>query len=53
MATLSGVGIASKQRVRALPSTPVLSRQMRALLLAGTVSLFAVMLVTVYLMPLA
>jgi multiple sugar transport system permease protein len=51
MATLSGVG--SKQRVRAVPSTPVLSRQLRWLMATGTVSLFAIMLVAVYLMPLA
>ena len=47
-------GIASKPRVAAVPSAslPVLSRQLRGLLLAGTLSLFATMLVTVYLMPL-
>src|SRR5438552_13996605 len=50
MAALSG--IAAKQRVGAAWSAPVLSRQLRGLLLAGTVSLFATMLVTVYLMPL-
>ena len=32
---------------------PVLSRQLRGLVLTGTISLFALMLVTVYLMPLA
>src|SRR5262245_52936254 len=31
---------------------PVLSRRLRGLILTGTISLFAVMLVTVYLMPL-
>lgn len=51
MATASGV--ASEQRVRALPSTPVLSRQLRGLIGAGTITLFAIMLVCVYLMPLA
>jgi multiple sugar transport system permease protein len=52
VATVSGVGVASKQRARALSSTPALSRQLRGLLLTGTVSLFAIMLVSVYLMPL-
>ncbi len=50
MATL--IGVASKQRVGAAWSAPILSRQLRGLLLAGTISLFATMLVTVYLMPL-
>src|SRR5262245_52233346 len=50
VATLSEV--ASKQRVRPAISTPVLSKQLRGLLAFGTVSLFATMLVTVYLMPL-
>jgi multiple sugar transport system permease protein len=50
MAAVSGV--ASKRRVAALPSALVLSRNLRGLLLAGTISLFATMLVTVYLMPL-
>ena len=50
MAALTGV--ASKPRVRALPSAPVLSRGLRGLLLTGTISLFAVMLASVYLMPL-
>jgi multiple sugar transport system permease protein len=50
VATLSAV--ASKRRVGAYPSTPALTRQMRWLLLAGTVTLFATMLATVYLMPL-
>src|SRR5215470_589897 len=50
VATLSGV--ATKQRVRPVLSTPVLSKQLRGLIGIGTVSLFAVMLVTVYLMPL-
>src|SRR5216683_407020 len=50
VATLSGV--APKQRVGAIASMPVLSRQLRGLMLTGTVSLFAIMLVTVYLMPL-
>src|SRR5258708_15365952 len=50
MAALSGV--AAKRRVGFVPSTPVLSRHLRGLLLTGTISLFATMLVTVYLMPL-
>jgi multiple sugar transport system permease protein len=50
VATLSGV--ASKQRVGSVASMPVLSRQLRGLLLAGTLSLFATLLITVYLMPL-
>jgi multiple sugar transport system permease protein len=50
MAALTGV--ASDRRVRAFSTAPVLSRQLRALVLTGTVSLFAVMLVSVYLMPL-
>jgi multiple sugar transport system permease protein len=45
-------GVAAKRRVGFVPSTPVLSRQLRGLLLTGTISLFATMLVTVYLMPL-
>jgi multiple sugar transport system permease protein len=48
----AATGLASKQRVSAVPSAPVLSRQLRGLLLTGTISLFAVMLVSVYLMPL-
>ena len=51
MATLSG--IASARRVGALASTPALSRSVRGLMLAGTLSLFATLLVSVYLMPLA
>jgi multiple sugar transport system permease protein len=51
VATLTRV--AAKERVGAVASAPVLSRQFRGLLLAGTISLFALMLVTVYLMPLA
>jgi multiple sugar transport system permease protein len=51
VATVSGV--ASKQHVQAVPSTPALSRQLRGVILSGTVSLFATMLVAVYLMPLA
>src|SRR5262245_16217377 len=51
MATVSGV--ASKQSVRAVASTPVLSKQLRGLLAAGTITLFATLLVSVYLMPLA
>ena len=50
MAAISGV--ASERRVGAVPSAPVLSRQLRGLLLAGTISLFAIMLLSVYLMPL-
>jgi multiple sugar transport system permease protein len=50
VATLSGV--ASKQRVAEVASTPVLSRQLRGLLLTGTIGLFTIMLVAVYLMPL-
>jgi multiple sugar transport system permease protein len=46
-------GLASKQRLGAVPSAPVLSRQLRVLLLTGTVSLFAVMILCAYLMPLA
>jgi multiple sugar transport system permease protein len=45
-------GVASKQRVGVFPSAPVLSRQLRGLLLTGTISLFATMLLSVYLMPL-
>ncbi len=50
MATVSGV--ATKQRVAVIPSAPVLSRQLRGLVAAGTVTLFATMLLSVYLMPL-
>ena len=45
-------GVASERRVSAVPSAPVLSRQVRGLILTGTVMLFAIMLVSVYLMPL-
>jgi len=45
-------GVASERRVSAAFSTPVLSRQLRGLMLAGTITLFAIMLVSVYLMPL-
>ncbi len=45
-------GIASERRVSAVSSAPVLSRQLRGLMLAGTITLFAIMLVSVYLMPL-
>jgi multiple sugar transport system permease protein len=48
----AATGVASESRVRAVPSTPVLSRHLRGLMLTGTISLFATMLVTVYLMPL-
>jgi multiple sugar transport system permease protein len=48
----AATGVASGQRVGAVTSTPVLSRQLRGLMLTGTISLFAIMLVTVYLMPL-
>ena len=41
------------QRVGTVTSTPILTRQLRGLVLIGTVSLFAIMLVSVYLMPLA
>ena len=51
MATLTGV--ASERRVNVVPSTPVLARQLRGLMLVGTVTLFATILVSVYLMPLA
>ena len=50
MAAVSG--LASKPRVGALPTAPVLSRHLRGLMLTGTLSLFATLLVTVYLMPL-
>jgi multiple sugar transport system permease protein len=50
VATVSGV--ASNQRVRVVPFMPALSRQLRGLVLTGTISLFATMLATVYLMPL-
>jgi multiple sugar transport system permease protein len=45
-------GIASGRRVGVVSSTPVLSRHLRGLVLTGTVSLFAIMLLSVYLMPL-
>ncbi|HLZ31637.1 MAG TPA: carbohydrate ABC transporter permease [Chloroflexota bacterium] len=48
-------GIASKPRIAAVhsvPSIPVVSKQLRGLMVAGTLSLFATLLVTVYLMPL-
>ncbi|HEV7663728.1 MAG TPA: carbohydrate ABC transporter permease [Chloroflexota bacterium] len=45
-------GLAPERRVAAVPSAPVLSRQLRGLLLTGTISLFAIMLLCVYLMPL-
>jgi multiple sugar transport system permease protein len=48
----SVTGLTAKQHVGVVPSAPVLSRNLRGLLLTGTVSLFAVMIVTVYLMPL-
>ena len=51
MATLSEV--ATKQRIRALPTAPVLPRHLRGLMLVGTITLFATMLLSVYLMPLA
>jgi multiple sugar transport system permease protein len=51
VATLSG--IATERRVGALATTPALSRHLRGLVLTGTLSLFATMLVSVYLMPLA
>ena len=50
MAALSG--IATPRRVGAIPSAPVLSRQLRGFVLMGTISLFATMVVAVYLMPL-
>ena len=50
MATLSGV--AANRRIGARASSPVLTRQLRGLLLAGTITLFATLLATVYLMPL-
>ena len=50
MAAISGV--ASERRVGAVSSAPVLSRQLHGLLLGGTISLFAIMLLSVYLMPL-
>jgi len=46
-------GVASERRAGAVTAAPVLSRQLRGLMLMGTVSLFAVMLLSVYLMPLA
>jgi multiple sugar transport system permease protein len=49
----AATGVASEQRVRAVASTPVLSRHLRGLMLTGSITLFATMLVTVYLMPLA
>jgi multiple sugar transport system permease protein len=48
----AATGVASERRLRVVPSTPVLTRQLRGLLLIGTVTLFAIMLVGVYLMPL-
>jgi len=46
-------GVATKPGYDVARSTPVLSRQLRGMMLAGTLSLFAIMLVSVYLMPLA
>jgi multiple sugar transport system permease protein len=46
-------GVASEPRARVVTRSPALSRQLRGLTLIGTVTLFATMLVTVYLMPLA
>ena len=51
LATLT-TGVASNQRGGALASMSVLSKQLRGLVLVGTVSLFAIMLVGLYLMPL-
>jgi multiple sugar transport system permease protein len=45
-------GVATKKSIAAPASTPVLSRQLRGLLLSGTISLFTILLVTLYLMPL-
>ena len=45
-------GVASERRAGAVASAPVLSRHLRGLVLTGTISLFAIMLATVYLMPL-
>jgi multiple sugar transport system permease protein len=49
---VAATGVASEQRVRIAASAPVLSRHLRGLMLTGTISLFATMLVAVYLMPL-
>jgi multiple sugar transport system permease protein len=46
-------GVASKQSLGSVASMPVLSRQLRGVVLVGTLSLFAMMLIAVYLMPLA
>ena len=45
-------GVASERRLSAVPSTPALTRQLRGMMLTGTVTLFAIMLLGVYLMPL-
>jgi multiple sugar transport system permease protein len=45
-------GLTAKSRAAALPTSSVALRQLRGLMLVGTVTLFAVMLGTVYLMPL-
>jgi multiple sugar transport system permease protein len=52
MSMATATEVASGRRLGAVPSTSLLSRQMRGLLLTGTISLFALMLVSVYLMPL-
>lgn len=46
-------GVATERRLGSVGSTSILSRQLRGLLLSGSVSLFAIMLVCAYLMPLA
>jgi multiple sugar transport system permease protein len=45
-------GVAVKRSVGVVRATPVLSRQLRGMMVAGTITLFAVMLLSVYLMPL-
>ena len=44
--------VASGRRLSAVSSAPVLTRQLRGLMITGTITLFALMLVSVYLMPL-
>jgi multiple sugar transport system permease protein len=46
-------GIATERRLGAVGQTSVLSRHLRGMLLTGTLTLFAIMLLCAYLMPLA
>jgi multiple sugar transport system permease protein len=47
------MAVNAKQAAPALSSSSMLSKQLRRLLLAGTITLFAILIATAYLMPLA